>query len=261
MAPCRYIRDIYVLNYVATREGIIFNACHTVRNRYACQSATVIEGIPANIGHTARDCDTRQAATTTKGISADARHTVQDCDTRQSAAVIKCAIQNISARYCHGFQRWRNVVVIVRRGRSTTSIIILLRCNTAGITRCTKDISKWILICITACDAPFCANKRNGYTLKRWTTWKRRRSNTRYTVRDYNAWQTTTAREGVATDACHTFRNCDACQSTAIIECTCWNSCYIVSNVDCCKVGTTFEYRIIIWTCTYACCCIPIDCC
>ena len=45
ITPCRYIRDIYVLKAVATREGTLADARHAVTDCHARKPGAIIEGI------------------------------------------------------------------------------------------------------------------------------------------------------------------------------------------------------------------------
>ena len=74
IAPCRYIHEIYVLNVVATLEGIFADARHAVGNYYARKSGATIEGFLSNACHAVRDCYARKPGAIKEGIFADARH-------------------------------------------------------------------------------------------------------------------------------------------------------------------------------------------
>ena len=65
-------------------------------------------------------------------------------------------------------------------------------------------------------------------------------------------------REGQIADASHTAPDCHALKSGATLEGIRRNDFYIIAYIYCCKIRTTFEYRIIIRTCTCAFGCVPI---
>ena len=168
--------------------------------------------------HAVRNGDGRQISAIHEGTPAYARCAVGDDNRCKHRTAIKCAIKNITTRYCYTSQRRRDIIC----GK-------FIICTVGLIDKCILRYGLSSRVCRVAeyiTEKTFSTvlrkfpspDKRDRYAHKLTATRKGTGAYTCHAIRDSNNCKATTILKSIIPYALYAVRNCDGCQPAAILE-------------------------------------------